>query len=322
MKLFSQNMIRAITDTGIENFNSSEIFITRKEQNLYLSNGFEGQRSSSEIYTELCFSATKEKESAEFLVSKSAGSYEQIDFKTLCRESLENAQATLNNPKAPPSGSYHVIIDLENLASIITTGLMAQLNGTHRYFNLPFLEKGAEVIPGFQGGGFRLWLDPNVKHAFCSRSFDEYGSPQKKTLLIDKNTVMENLNNKKISSYLGVPETSSVGTIVLEPRTAKNITELQCSKEKVLQILQLSSMNVERDGLTFSSEIRLARLYDNKNKTKTMIKGGSISGSFEENFREVEWCSNQQLYNNVDYGFPISYYGPSHALLNGVSVSS
>ena len=322
MKLFSQNMIQAIQDVGVESFNSSELFISKKKQNLFLSNGFEGERLSSEIYTELCFSATANQDSAEFLLTKSAGSYKQIDFKALCRESLENATAMLKEPRTPPSGNYHVIIDLENLASILIAGLLPQLNGTHKYFGRPFLEKGTEVIPSFDGGDFRLWLDPNVKHAFCSKGFDEYGTLQKKTLLIEKNTVVENLNNRKISSYLKVPETSSVGTIVLEPKNAKNITELQHSKEKVLQILQLSSMEIDSDSLTFSSEIRLAYLHDKKNKSKTVIKGGSISGSFKENFKQVQWCSNQQLFNNIHYGTPLSYYGPSHALLNEVSVSS
>lgn len=304
-------------------FNSAELFVNLEKTLHLASNGFEHSEERSRIYTEVCFSSeNKNKDlSEEFLITQWYGHPEQVDLKKMCEDSREFAEASLDTKK-PESGSYAVILHADVLSDLWNTCL-SQLDSQGQYFKHPFLEPGTEFIKGFEGDAFDLSVDPKVHFCFASQDYNSYGVPQKKLRLAGGNKVLASLTSPRFAQYLKKPMTTDWGCVVVEPASSKPLAELKKSQPKVLEILQFSGLFTDHATLTYSSEIRLARLYDNEKGTVTYIKGGNLSGNLMENFRGVRWSQERSLFNHSDYsGRGLGYSGPSYALVTGVSVSS
>jgi hypothetical protein len=109
----------------------------------------------------------------------------------------------------------------------------------------------------------------------------------------------------------------------VEPQGAtRSYNDLVRAEGKVLEIVQFSGLFCSSMSLTFSSEIRLAKLHDVASGTFTWVKGGNLSGNFSENFGRVQWSTEVGSSQSVDDDHSSGYFGPKFALLNGVSVSS
>lgn len=318
----SASLVGAVQNMRHGKFNSAELFVSRKQTNLRLSNGFRGDESSAQIYAEVCFSNKDAATNAsdEFLITKSGAKMDQFNFDEMCGESAEYSLRSLRTEKPRP-GKYAVLLSAEDLCPILH-GVLPHLNSASKYLGTPFVEKGAEFIPNFGGTPFRLSLDPEMNHAFGSRGFDDFGDPQKRLSLVENNRIAANITSKKISDFLGVPKSTTCGVLVLEPAQAISEQQLRRSEPVVLEILQFSGLFVSSSDLTFASEIRLARLHDARTGQVSYIKGGSISGNFRENFSKVRWSDRKVLRNNAAMGSAQSYYGPTSALLMDVNVTA
>jgi hypothetical protein len=86
--------------------------------------------------------------------------------------------------------------------------------------------------------------------------------------------------------------------------------------------LQFSGLFADPNSGTYSSEIRLARLYDNESGKVTYIKGGSLSGSFAENLQNARFSKNRvkRAHFSSNSSSGEGYYGPEFALLGDVSI--
>lgn len=98
--------------------------------------------------------------------------------------------------------------------------------------------------------------------------------------------------------------------------------ELTVHGPEVIEILQFSGLFVDPNSGTFSSEIRLAKLYDNRTGKVRYLKGGSLSGSFFENFRKAHFSRERIKRAHFSSGSSQGegYYGPEFALLGEVSI--
>ncbi|MCB0415361.1 MAG: hypothetical protein KDD50_13580 [Bdellovibrionales bacterium] len=315
----SQNMTKAIEETQQGVFNSAELFVIAEKNRRLLSTGLDYETRRSKIYQEVCFSFQDDEKSEEFLLTEWGCHPEQIDIKSLCQKSSHYAKMSLNTEK-PQSGNYSVLIDSEVLIHLFND-LFSQLNAERKYLKLPFLQTEDEVIPNFEGENFQVWVDPEKEYGFLTTSYNSSGSLQKKIKLIDHNKVKNNLVGTQYSQYLEWPETTEVGNVVVDAQGFKKDELLKKNKE-TLEILQFSGLFTNDNDLTFSSEIRLAKLHNRESGEIKYIKGGSLSGSFRQNFRKVMWSEEKVARNQLDYMHGLSYFGPEFALLNDVSVVS
>ncbi|MCB0422237.1 MAG: hypothetical protein KDD61_14665 [Bdellovibrionales bacterium] len=318
-----EQMREAILSEKSGEFNSSEIFVEINESENRLSNGLIDTSLSSKIYSEVCFSHRDSSTglSEEFLLTKSGAHPEQLNFKQLCSNSAEFAKASLQTQK-PQSGATSVIVPAEVLATLFHD-LISHLEAGAKYYGMPFLETGAEVIPDFSGTPFKIAFDPEVDYAYASLKRDGTGLPLKKLNLIEDNKVQTTISGYQMAQYLNIEPTSSFGNIRVEAEGA-SFDELTKSSDQVLEILQFSGLFTNAQNLTFSSEIRLARLFDQRSGQVTFIKGGNLSGNIKENFKRIRF-SNEQILENVNStyrGGNFGYIGPQFALLTEVSISS
>lgn len=306
-----------------QEFNSAELFVTKKTSEVTLSSGFERKTTRSNIYVEVCFSDTDQSSqlSEEYMVTKWAVAQDQLPYNALVNTSAELASASLNT-STPKSGRYSVILDARILSQLWHDAVSHTFLA-NKYLGLPFIASGENFIPKFTGEPFTLSLDPQLKNCLESASYSAEGLSQEKLNIVRDNKVLVNPATKMYADYLKQQPTSHLGAISVKA-TGMPLADLKKLDKKVLEILQFSALFSNRNDLTYASEIRLGRLYDNETGEVSYIKGGSLSGNFKANFAGVRWSDTLVLDNHVEtMGSGLeSYYGPSHALIPDVSISS
>ena len=305
-------------------FNSAEVFLSIHTHELHLSNGLVHRYSQSRIYVEAAFSFTKADEngvlqSDEYLSTQWAGHLDDLPVGQLFADTSNRASQSLDTVK-PATGNYSVIIDSEVLSTLLN-GHLSQLSASHAYNGLPFIKPGAELIPNATGDLLSITLDPTLDYGANSISVSEQGIAQKPLRLVNNNSVIATATDKQYGDYLGISATTVRGNLVIDPGRMTH-HELTQQADQVIEILQFSGLFADVNSGTFSSEIRLARLYDNKKGTITYIKGGSVSGAITENFKELRLTKSRvrRSHFSSETSPGQGYYGPDFALITQVSV--
>lgn len=308
-------------------FNSAEVFLSIHHRELHLSNGFTHRSSQSRIYTEAAFSFLKKDAqgltySDEYLNTRWSVNLDDLNLENLFEETSHRAQNSLDTIK-PLTGKYAVIIDADVLATLFNTQI-TQLVAKNAYHGLPFIKPGDELVPGAIGDPITVTLDPSLDYGADTTAISDSGISQTPTPVVVNNLVTLTPTDQRYAQYLKLSPSTTRGTLVVNPGTLSH-DELTRSAPQVLEILQFSALFMEPHSGTFSSEIRLARLYDREKGTVTSIKGGSLSGSFNENFRNARFsktCVKRALFSSHSAGENLGegYFGPEFALLADISI--
>jgi len=305
-------------------FNSAELFLSVHHRELHLSNGLKHRSSQSRIYTEAAYSFSRKNpagtlESDEYLNTRWAVSLDELSIEKLFDETSDRAEQSLDVIK-PETGKYSVIVDSEVLATLLN-GHVSQLSGGNAYNGLPFIKPGSELIAGAQGDLITLTLDPTLEFGADTAPLSDQGLIQMPLRLVENNRVLTTATDKQHADYLGVPATTIRGNVVVSPGKL-SYSELTRHAPKVIEILQFSGLFADPNSGTFSSEIRLARLFDNVRGKVTYLKGGSLSGSIVENFRGARFSSSvvKRSHFSSESNVGNGYQGPEYALLSEVSI--
>jgi predicted Zn-dependent protease len=305
-------------------FNSAELFLSIHDRELYLSNGLTHRSSQSRIYTEAAFSYSRPgpgqtTHSDEYLCTHWAVHLDHLPIEKLFDEASSGAEHSLDITK-PMTGKYSVIVNSEVLSTLIN-GYLTQLSAAHSYNDLPFIQPGAPFIADACGDLLSITLDPSLDFGANTTSLSEQGLIQAPLLLVKDNCVLKTMTDKQYGDYLGIEPTTVRGNVIVE---AGQMTHEELTKEApiVIEVLQFSGLFADPNSGTFSSEIRLAKLYDNQRKKVTYIKGGSLSGSITENFRKLRLSKSivHKAHFSTDSQHGEGYLGPEYALLNEVSI--
>jgi hypothetical protein len=317
----SQDFLAAIAQTEGGKFNSAELFVSQNSQTTYLSNGFKGYKEWSNLYAEVCFSVEENGVGHEYLMTRFGAHPEQLKFSEMCKTSVEYAQA-LHKAEPMPSGQYSVKMDSRSLTYVFEV-VLEQLNLQRKYYQLPYFKEGQDFIKNFSGEPFRMLMKSSQDYSFSASDFDGWGQKQSDLLLVEGNQVKNYMLSEKFAQYLGLERTSHLGVCVIEAE-GKGFQEQLQECGPVLEVLEFSSLFPSANDLTFSSEVRLAKLHDPKTGEVKYFRGGNLSGNFVENFAKISWSKEGVTENVFDtfVGTVMTYSGPSYAILNDVAVSS
>lgn len=315
-----QDLQSAIRKESSAEFNSAEIFITTEKKKLHLSTGFTGTHKRTKIYGEVCFSAGDSENSNEFLVTRMAAHPEQMDFAELCEISASGANALIQ-AETIDSGTYQCMVDSEVIGQIFSDAI-SHLDAENRYYNMPFQEKGDDFIKSYGGDEFSLTLDPTFEFGLGSCAYSSESLEQTPKTYIEFNKVKDNLVSSQMGQYLNWQPTSIMGNLHIQAKGKHSREELLKTKP-ILEILQFSALFSSPRDLSFSSEIRLARLWE-PGKEPRYVKGGNFSGQFKENCRNIIFTKDETFRNLNEEAleYPRAYKGPAYAVLNDVMVSS
>lgn len=311
-------------------FDSAELFVSLHDKEIHLSHGFIHRYKQSRIYAEAAFSC-EEKDSNgkiisdEYLNRQWGVSLDEVKIKKLFEETADRAEK-ITKVVTPKNQKYAVLVDSEVLALILGDSVQ-HLSASSEYLKLPFKKPGEAFVPAARGDLITLSLDPLVDYGADSLAYSETGDPQVALDLVKNNTIVATATDTQYGQYLERKANTCRGAVVIQGGSA-SFEDLTKAEPLVLEILQFSGLFNDPNTSTFSSEIRLARLYDNVNGTVKYIKGGSVSGSLFENFQNVKFSKKTVRRNEFmdDFGsgtcFGRCYVGPEFALLNDVTVAS
>jgi PmbA protein len=324
MNQLTRDVSSAVAKKRDTTFNSAELFLSMHDQETHLSNGLVHRSSQSRIYSEAAYSYQRRGDdgkmrSDEYLNTRWAVSLDDMPIEKLFDETSDRAQHSLDVVK-PATGRYSVMIDSEVLATLFHAQL-SQLSSSNSYHGLPFVKPGDELVRGAKGDLITLTLDPSLDYGADTTAVSEQGLPQTPFRLVDKNKVIATSTDKRYADYLQAPVTTVRGNIVVDGGTLSH-AELSKQAPQVLEILQFSGLFADPNSGTYSSEIRLARLYDNERGKVTYIKGGSLSGSFSENFQDARFSRERvkRAHFSSNSSSGEGYFGPEFALLGNVSI--
>jgi predicted Zn-dependent protease len=313
-----------IAQANESRFNSAELFLSNHDSEIHLSNGLRHRSSQSRIYSEAAYSysrknAAGENESDEYLSTRWAVNLDDLAIERLFNETADRARHSLGTEK-PVTGRYPVIVDADVLATLFNNQL-SQLSSANSYHGLPFVKPGDDMIKDATGDLLTITLDPSLDYGADTAVFSENGIIQTPFLLVEKNRVIATATDKRYADYLAAPVTTTRGNIVIEPGALSH-SDMTRQAPKVIEILQFSGLFADPNTGTFSSEIRLAKCYDNQTGKTTYIKGGSLSGSFTENLKGARFSKNRVKRSQFSANNPRGegYYGPEYMLLSDVSI--
>lgn len=306
-----------IVDTSKGVFNSAELFCVITNSELRASNGFLRKQKKTRLYAEVCFSERKGEESQEYLVTEWCVHPDQLDTRKMCDESAEFAGALLGARNTPQS-EYSVLLSADVLNEVFHD-LKSHLDARSKYYQRPFIPQGEKLIPGYEGADFGLEINPGRDWAMASRTDDGWGRSQPLLMLATNNEVMSSICSYQMSQYLDMAPSTVGGCLEVDVK-GESVEDLLADQD-VLEILQFSGLFTSSIDLTFSSEIRLARLWK-KDGSVQFLKGGSLSGSVKDHFKTLRFSNEKVCHNKFEDHGTISYFGPEKALISGVPVTA
>jgi predicted Zn-dependent protease len=305
--------------------NYAELFLWVTDWYTCTGTGLSRSGMSSDIYFEAAAEKLPLPNTQEVHINTSSLSLHDLDIGSFCEE-LETEVASLGNTELPDTDENACIIVHADAASDILHCLLSRLDAGREYSSKPFFKKGDPVNNiGISPDSDKLtvMLDPFRNYMAESASYTFDGLIPHKAIVIEDNIVKQRFVSNRIGQYLGMPVNPVIGNIVIGSGS-HSYKELIKSAPKVIEIKSFSSLLLNDDYLTYSSEIKLAKEYDNRSGRTRLLKGGVVSGNIAENFSSFFMSREKTRYNRIDDGYSSAqgYIGPKYMIFNrGVTIS-
>ncbi len=306
--------------------NSGELFTNLKTTYFEMSTGLAGQKENSDIYFEIALEKLPLPNTQEVLKYKNAISIEDANLSKFIDEVVAETLSITETELPKTTDDATIMIDGEAIADLMEE-LVSQLSANREYDKSPFMNQGDSVLKGDKAGksdSLSLTLDPSVPVMAMTTPFTSEGMKPVKAEVISKDKVTTQLISSRMGQYLDKAPNYIDGNIIvnLGSSSKEEILKSLGSKE-CIEVLTFSSLLINSNTLTWSSEIKLGKLWRD-GKAVAMIKGGVVSGDIKENLTNFKFSNVTTKKNNTGGGFypPSGYVGPSHMLIeSGVKIA-
>ena len=270
-----------ISQEGIKR-SSTEIFIEDRIFFLINSNGLEQEEEATELLVDFVLLAGKGPSSeGESQGIKRARFYKDLHLAEMgdkyARYTRESLEARL-----PRGGRYPVIFSEEALDTLFNYFCL-QSTGAARFQNWSQLEVGRPVISDLKGEALTLSSNPSLPGGIKTRAFDDNGLPLHRVQVIHNNIFQKRMNTKRYADYLQEEATGDFSNREVGTGSRPFLNLL--AEGPCYHLLRFSTFEPNPITGAFSGEIRTG--YFLKNGQEIPIKGGSVSGSIQEAFKQV-----------------------------------
>lgn len=233
-------------------------------------------------------------------------SYDELatdELSALVSERLLAAYDRSKAKEAPKSGEYTVVIQGGELKELLNSFYAGRSNAAMIYPKYSSYEVGTMVQGDSVMGELlnaSLW---------SSVPYSAEGIKMTPLTLIENGKLLAIHGNLRMCSYLNVTPTGEYDKFICD-NGSKNYEDM-INGERVLVPVVFSDFSVDELAGRFAGEMRLAYLYENG--TKTILTGGSISGSILEG--QTDMVFSKERYSDSQY------QGPLAVRFNNVSVA-
>ena len=299
--------------------NSGELFTNLKTTYFEMSTGLAGQKENSDIYFEIALEKLPLPNTQEVLKYKNAISIEDACLSSFIDDVVAETLSIKETQLPKTNDNATIIIDGESIADLMKE-LVSHLEASKEYDKLPFMSEGDFVFKGNKGSTaskLNITIDPTVPVMAMSTPFTSDGMKPVKAEVIRNDKVITQLINNRIGQYLGKKPNYIDGNIIVDlGESSKEEIINSLGAKECIEVITFSSLLIDSNTLTWSSEIKLGKLW-REGKVVSMIKGGVVSGDIKENLSNFKFSNERIRKNNTGGGFypPSGYAGPSHMLI-------
>lgn len=305
------------------NVNYAELFINYHDTLRLTSTGICMPMESSDIYFEIAMEKRPLPNTQEIFNNKTALSIKDLNLEKFINDAALETKY-LGEVKIPKTDEHAVILVKADVINEIFHHLLAQLDGTREYVKRPFLKIGDSICQKETiGDKINIKLDPYINYMAETTPFTGEGMKAESTNVIENNIVKNRFISNRIGQYLNLAPTPTTGNVVLEAGSL-SYNDLIKKAPRVIEIISFSSLLLNSDYLTYSSEIKLAREWDNETGNVRFLKGGVVAGNIKENLRDCLLSRSTTKHNIVAnmYESAKGYAGPDYMLIkSGVTIS-
>jgi predicted Zn-dependent protease len=306
--------------------NSGELFTNLKTTYFEMSTGLAGQKQNSDIYFEIALEKLPLPNTQEVLKYKNAISIEDANLSRFIDDVVSETLSITETELPKTSDNATIMIDGEAIADLMEE-LVNQLSANREYDKTPFMKEGDSVLKGNKSANsdkLTLTLDPSVPVMAMTTPFTAEGMKPVKAEVISNDNVTTQLISSRIGQYLNKKPNYIDGNVIVNLGTSSKDEILKSlGSNECIEVLTFSSLLINSNTLTWSSEIKLGKLWKD-GKVVSMIKGGVVSGDIKENLTNFKFSNETTKKNNTGGGFypPSGYVGPSHMLIeSGVKIA-
>lgn len=305
------------------NVNSGELFTNLKTNYFETSLDLSGQKDSSDVYFEIAIEKLPTPNTQEVLKYKKAISIEDANLSKFIDEAVEETLSIADAQMPKTSDSCVLLVDGETISSLLTN-VMVHLDAAREYEKNPFMSKGDLLTKSKKHGDsdkITITLDPSLPVMALSTPYTNEGMKPVKATVIKDDVVTNQIVHGRIGQYLGKEPNYIAGNMIVKPGSMSK-EELLKVADECIEIVAFSSLLINPNTLTWSSEIKLGKLYKN-GKFDCILKGGVVSGDIRENLADFKFSKEEIKLNEVSQGWQSAkgYVGPDFMLIkSGVKV--
>lgn len=215
---------------------------------------------------------------------------EMLDLESEIKKSAKYATDSLNS-ELPKSGNYPVVFMEEPLENLFSP-LVFQTSGRAYFQKQSMLKMNEEIIESVEGDKITLKSNSNVKNGLKTAKFDEDGVPLQDFTVIENGVFRKRWNDIRYSQYNKEEHTGNFANIEISTgnMSMDNFTD---DEEIIYYVMSFSSFSPDPISGTFGGEIRHG--YEVSKSGVKPIKGGSVSGSIRESFKNIYLSKEKAL---------------------------
>ena len=291
--------------------NSLELFLAREETRIVNSRGVDARFEGWKGYVEFTVEAASKDGPVELtdFFSFAAATPERFTEETATRLRFV-ADRSVALP-TPTREGLPLILTGANAEELLGW-FHANLNAYAVYGKSSPFELGASVHgPEAAGGSFdpvTLYAEARLEGAAASAPFDPEGIPLDRVLLCDRGVAKKLYGPSRYAAFLGLPPEGNYPLFSIEGGS-KGVADFRAQPH--IEAAFFSDFTVDEDSGDFGGEIRLAYVFDGKERRP--VTGGSITGSLFDNRGSIRLSKERVLVENM--------LGPEAVLLPKVSIT-
>jgi predicted Zn-dependent protease len=300
--------------------NSAELYLNLRELARVTSTGISTSKTVTDLYFEAAFERAGRENDQEVHEMRTGVMLADLKIPEFFRRCGEQVRG-LTESVEPPTEEQAVIVVHADVISQFVEALREHAAASRRYMDYPCFKVG-DLVADKPADQLNLSVDPLIPGMAASSAYTADGLAARGGVFLAKGRVAEDFVDQRFGHYLGREPNRLAGNSVLEPGKA-GCDELFQSAPRRMDILTFSSLLIDEDTLTWSSEIKLARLYAPDGSFR-LVKGGVASGNLKQNFSDALFSSETERINfpGTSYHGARGYLGPECMLIkSGVSIA-
>lgn len=287
------NALNSVHETDTEFINSYEIFTSVHTKRFVNSNGVDVTETYPESMAEVIINARNSEHEIEVYRMYRSGTCDADAMKKDIEKAMQYGHDRLNSVDTPNGLQVPVILSGSDGISVYRY-LLSRINTGMIYQGISGCEKGMNLIPERDGDPITVRSVISLPNSSSNHVIDEEGAIIKEEALIENNIAKKLTGTRRFSEYLGENDTFTVTNWSVD---AGSVSEKEIRNRDYLEIVEFSGLEISEMTGDIFGEIRLGYLHEGDHVT--VVKGGSVSGNIQDQFKDMLFSEELTQYNNV-----------------------